>query len=146
MRLPLGSVAKCPKCHSDVAARVAPVVDALSGIPTAKPVSSPLAPPLAPPMQAPLAPPLAPPMQAPNAAAPAGTPGIVTAGFALSLLGCGFVGAILCIVGYAEAKRRGQGVGLATAGIVLGAVTLVILLVMLVISAAGTRSDPYGGF
>ncbi len=49
------------------------------------------------------------------------TPGIVTAGFWLALLGCtSMPGIICCAIGMAEAKRRQAGEGLALAGIIIG--------------------------
>ena len=54
-------------------------------------------------------------------------PGLVITGFVLSVLGCPLIGAILCFNGRAEAKRRNAGVGLATAGIVLGIVQFAFL-------------------
>jgi hypothetical protein len=49
------------------------------------------------------------------------TPGLVTAGFVLSLFGCtSMPGIICCAMGMAEAKRRQAGEGLAIAGIVIG--------------------------
>lgn len=53
------------------------------------------------------------------------TPGIVIAGFILSFL-CSLVGLIMCIIGLKEAKARGAGVGLAYAGIVIGAIFMVL--------------------
>lgn len=52
-------------------------------------------------------------------------PGIVIAGFILSFL-CPLVGVILCAVGMSEAKRRNAGTGLATAGLIIGGVFLLI--------------------
>jgi hypothetical protein len=47
------------------------------------------------------------------------TPGIVVLGVVLALL-IPPVGALLCYLGLGEAKRRGEGVGLARAGLVVG--------------------------
>ena len=59
-------------------------------------------------------------------------PGTVIAGFILSFL-CQLVGLILCVVGLQEAKRRGAGVGLAWAGIII---SLVFMLLGVVINVA----------
>ena len=61
------------------------------------------------------------------------TPGIVTAGFVLSILGfCGItaiIGVILGFVGRKQAKANGAGVGLSTAAIVIGAAWIVLAVV-----------------
>ncbi len=52
-------------------------------------------------------------------------PGIVIAGFILSFL-CSLIGLILCAIGLNEAKRRGAGVGLAYAGIIISIVFIIL--------------------
>ena len=58
----------------------------------------------------------------------AGIPGIVVLGVVLAFL-IPPAGALICYIGMAEAKRRGEGVGLARAGIVLGGILTVLGLV-----------------
>jgi len=73
-----------------------------------------------------------------------GVPPIVLVGFIISIVGvplCScfpvpLVGAILCMVGLSEAKRRKEGVGLATAGIVIGLLFFLIGIVAIVFSMA----------
>ena len=67
-----------------------------------------------------------------TAPSPAGTPGLVLAGFLLVFL-CAPIGLVLCVVGYPEAKRRGKGKGLAIAGMVLGGLLFAFTLAQLVI-------------
>ncbi len=66
-------------------------------------------------------------------AGPTGTPGIVIAGFVCAFL-CSPLGLILCAVGTGEAKRRGAGTGLATAGIIISILNLILGIA---ITAAG---------
>ena len=69
-----------------------------------------------------------------------GTPGIVIAGFVFSLIGIlicvvfSFVGLVLSAIGLPEANRRGgAGKGLAIAGIVIGALGVVLVLGIIVV-------------
>ncbi len=64
---------------------------------------------------------------------PQGVPGIVIAGFIFVFL-CSPLGIILCAVGMGEAKRRGAGVGLAWAGIILGIVFILLSIVVNVVA------------
>jgi hypothetical protein len=57
-----------------------------------------------------------------------GTPGIVIAGLICAFL-CPLVGLILSIIGRGKAKEAGSGVGLATAGIIISAVFIVISII-----------------
>jgi hypothetical protein len=57
------------------------------------------------------------------------TPGKVVAGFILAFL-CPIVGLILCIMGQKEIGPSGKGRGLATAGIVIAAINMLLGLVM----------------
>ncbi|MCB9933405.1 MAG: hypothetical protein H6841_08295 [Planctomycetes bacterium] len=71
------------------------------------------------------------------------TPGIVTAGFILALLGCtAKIGLILCAIGMGEAKKRQAGEGLAMAGIIISiawiALWIVLVIVANVAGAAGS--------
>jgi len=76
---------------------------------------------------------------------PTGTPSGVMTGFILALIGIvicaplGIVGMILCIGGYGEAKRAG-GVGFAIAGIILGGLCALALLVVVLALAVGGGS------
>ena len=78
--------------------------------------------------------------------APVGAPGIGVAGFVLSLLGISLPGLVLSWVGYAKAKREGLPSGLCLAGIIIGAVGLVItIIVYAVLSAAVSSVHTYYG-
>ena len=74
-----------------------------------------------------------------------GTPSGVMTGFILALIGLvicaplGIVGMIMCIGGYGEAKRQG-GVGFAIAGIVLGGLCALALVVVILAMAVGGGS------
>ena len=58
------------------------------------------------------------------------TPGLVTAGFIMALIPCtAKIGLIMCAIGMGEAKKRQAGEGLALAGIIIGAVWLLILVI-----------------
>ena len=77
----------------------------------------------------------------------ASAPGIGVAGFVLSLLGISLPGLILSWVGYAKAKREGLPSGLCIAGIIIGAVGLVITVIVYVALSAAVSSvhTYYGG-
>jgi hypothetical protein len=61
-----------------------------------------------------------------------GNPGIGIAGFVLSLLGVSLIGLILSWIGYREAQREGRPSGLSLAGIIIGAVGLVIMAIVVI--------------
>ncbi len=73
-----------------------------------------------------------------------GMPPIVLVGFIISIVALpmccapiAIVGAILCMIGLGEAKRREEGVGLAIAGIVIGILAFLVGIAAIVISVNG---------
>ncbi|MCG3182251.1 MAG: hypothetical protein ICCCNLDF_00313 [Planctomycetes bacterium] len=69
------------------------------------------------------------------------TPGLVTAGFWLALFPCtAKIGLILCALGMGEAKKRQAGEGLAMAGIIIGAVWLLGMVVLYVAASVAEAS------
>jgi hypothetical protein len=92
--------------------------------------------------------PLPPPTGSPVVSANTGvkTPGTVTAGFVLSLLGFFFItaiiGVILGLVGLSAAKRVGKGVGLAWAAIVIGAAWILLFVAIAVVSGGSDDDSP----
>jgi len=74
------------------------------------------------------------------------TPGIVTAGFVLSILGfiCGLpaiLGLIFGIVGLPRSRKAGRGAGLAISAIVISSVWLVLIVVLTVILVAADSQE-----
>jgi hypothetical protein len=97
---------------------------------------------------------------------PAGTPGIVTAGFVLSILGLvltvtfvffmigiplAIIGGVISMIALSEAKRKGQGKGMAITGVILSGITVLIAVIGLVLvllfssvsSETGAYEDDY---
>ncbi len=63
------------------------------------------------------------------------TPGIVIAGLICAFL-CPLIGLILSIIGRSKAKEAGAGEGLATAGIIISIVIMVLGLIVRLANAA----------
>ena len=74
-----------------------------------------------------------------------GIPGLVITGFILSFIPIcmgSIIGIVLCAVGLPEAKRRGAGVGMAIAGIVIGIVVFILFVaiyIAVIIESGGFR-------
>lgn len=69
--------------------------------------------------------------------APAPGHGLGIASLIVSLLGAGLVGLILGIVGLKQAKAAGQKNGLALAGIIIGAINIVVGTIIAIVFIAG---------
>ena len=94
--------------------------------------------PVTPAQEAPVAPVAAPAaVVSPEAANPGHTLGIVS--LILSIIGVHLIGLILGIVGLNKSKKAGQKNGLALAGIIIGAIGLVVgtILLVVLVSVAG---------
>lgn len=63
--------------------------------------------------------------------------GLGIASLVLSLVGVGLVGLILGIVGLNKSKKAGQKNGLAIAGIIIGAINLVVVTLIIIFTTLG---------
>ena len=76
-----------------------------------------------------------------------GTNGMAIAALIVSLVACGPVGLILGIVSLSQIKKSGeQGRGMAIAGVVIGAISIIaviIAIIVLAVAANQVSNDPY---